>query len=127
MGLADDITDLLVTGGLSSTVHVGELLERPTKAVAVTPYAGLQTLRSFNGAVLEQVRIQVRARASDYPTVEDLMSSAHGKLDGAKDKTINGRLYYWMEALQPPFYIGRDEEERSIFAFNLNVLRSATT
>jgi len=127
VSLADDIGDLLTTGGLSSTVHVGELQPRPNSAVVVTPTAGTPTLRSFNGAILEFLRVQVRARATDFPAAESLMSSAHGKLDGVKDRTLNGRLYHWIEAVQPPFYIGLDDESRPLFSANYTCYRSAST
>ncbi len=127
MSLADDLADLLTSGGLSSTVHVGELLPRPNAAVVVVQTLGEPTLRSFDGAVAERVRVQLLARSVGYPAAESLMSSAHGKLDGAKDRVLNGRRYYWIEAVQPPFYLGQDEEERSLFAANYTVVRSAST
>lgn len=127
MGLADDLRDLLVTGNLSATVHVGELQEAPDRAVVIVATPGLPTLRTCGAAVLETGRVQLRTRATDYPTAEALMTSAHGKLDGQADRTLGGRTYYWIEGLQPPFYLGLDDAKRPMFACNYSVLRAAST
>ena len=125
MGVAEDMRDLLVTGNLSATVHLGELLAAPSKAAVITPTPGLPSIRSYAGAVLEQVSVQVRCRASDYPTAENLMASAHGKLNGIKDKDLGGRRYHWIVETQTPFYLGQDENERAVFACNFDALRAA--
>jgi hypothetical protein len=127
LGVADDLADLLVTGNLSATVHIGELLAEPSKAAVITPTPGLPNLRTYGGSVLERVSVQVRCRASDYPTADNLMASAHGKLSGVKDKILSGRTYHWIVEVQQPFYLGLDENERPIFACNFDILRSATT
>ena len=125
MGYADDLRDLLVTGNLSATVHIGELLAEPSKAAVITPTAGLPNLRTYGGSVLERVSVQVRCRASDYPTADSLMAEAHGKLSGIKDKSLGGRTYHWIVEVQQPFYLGLDENERPMFSCNYDALRSA--
>lgn|SRR5574341_540154 len=127
MGLADDMADLLVTGGLAATVQVGDLQARPDAAVVIVPTPGLPTMRSFGGAVVESLRVQTRSRGTTYPSAEALASAAHGFLDGTKERVINGRRYYWIEAIQPPFYLGLDEEARTLFAENFTVYRAAST
>ena len=127
MGLGEDIADLLTTGNLRSTVQVGELLPAPISAVVVVPAAGQPTLRTFGGAVLEMRRVQIRARATDYLTVERLMTSAHGILDGAQNKVLGFRNYQFIEAVQPPFYLGLDQNRNFVMACNYTCYRSAST
>jgi len=127
VGLGDDIADMLTSDGLSSTIHVGDLKAEPSTAIVVVPTAGLPNLRTFSASVLESRRVQIRARSTDYQVAQALMSSAEGFLDGAKNRTLNGTLYLWIEAVQPQFYVGLDDNERHIFSANFSCLRSVTT
>jgi len=127
VGLAEDISDLLTTGGFSSTVHIGDLFARPNSALGVVQTAGLSTIRAMGRAELEQTQVQLRARAKSYQDASTMMSSAHGILDGMNERLVNFRSYKWIEAIQTPFYIGQDEEDRRIFSCNLKVIRSAST
>lgn len=124
MGVADDIRDLLVTGSFAATVHIGDLFEIPNAAAAITPTAGLPDLRTFGGSICEQLSVQVRCRASDYPSADTLMQSVHSKLNGVRDKTLGGRSYRWIVGAQTPFYLGLDDVMRPIFACNYDILRS---
>jgi hypothetical protein len=124
MGMADDIRDLLVTGSFAATVHIGDLFELPNSAAVVTPTGGLPDLRTFSGAVCEQMTVQVRCRASDYPAADTLMQSAHTKLNGIRDKALGGRTYHWIVGVQSPFYLGLDDISRPVFACNYDILRS---
>ena len=124
--MAEDIRTFLIAGGLSATCHVGDLHELPHSMVAVTPTPGLPSLKTYGGGIaLEQVSIQVRCRATDYTTAQNLMSSADGILDGAIDQTLNGRRYHFIQGAQSPFYLELDANERQVFACNYDILRSA--
>ena len=75
MGLAEDVRDLLTTGGFSSTVHIGDLFPRPDSALVVVQTAGLPTIRAMGRAELEQTQVQLRARARSYQDASTMMSS----------------------------------------------------
>lgn len=130
--LADDVADLLTSGGVSSgALFIGEAPEEPHTALVVTPTGGLGSERTFSGtpanAPLERTRIQLRARATDWSTAEALLMGGHAVMNGLSERAINGRRYYYAIALQSPFYIGRDELDRALFGCNYDVLRAETT
>lgn len=132
MGFAEDLSSLLSTQGFTaSSIFCGDLPERPHQALCVTPTAGLGSLHAFGsvagGAPAEQVRCQLRARATDYTTAEMIMNAAHSILDGMRARAMNGRLYQWANAVSSPYYIGTDAEDRPLFACNYELVRSLTT
>ena len=132
MGFADDIADLLSTQGFAdATIFRGDLPERPDLALCVTPTAGFGSVHTFGSTVglapEERLRFQVRARALTYAAAESLIDAAHSKLDGLRQKGINGRLYQWITAAATPLYVGQDDEGRPLFACNYLVSRSQDT
>lgn len=132
MGFAADIMDLLSTGGIAaSTMFGGDLPERPVTALCITPTPGLGSQHSMGSTVgaplLESLRFQVRVRAADYASADALMVSAHGKLDGLRRKSVNGKTYQWITGESSPFYLGLDEEERPLFACNYSASRTLST
>lgn len=132
MGLADDIRDLLSTGGMDVTaVFCGDLPERPPACVVIVQTAGPGSTHTFGSAVgvppLEGLGFQLRARAAGYVAAETAILAAHARLDGLRDKAINGKRYHWVAANSSPYYIGADAEARPIFACNYQVKRSLST
>lgn len=130
--LADDIVDLLSTGGVASaSLYIGEAPEKPHTAMVVTPTGGVGPVRTMSAtpanAPLEYTRIQLRARATDAATAEALLMSGHVILSGFGGRSINGRRYYCALAVQSPFYLGRDELSRALYACNYDVLRAEAT
>ena len=132
MGFASDIMDLLSTGGFTAaSMFGGDLPERPATALCITqtPRQGSQhTFGSTVGAPpLEYLGFQLRARSTDYAGAETVMTAAHAKLDGLRDRAINGKRYHFIAGSSSPYYLGLDEEKRPIFACNYDVKRSLST
>lgn len=131
MGLAEDIRDYLTTAGFTGSIYIAQLPERPNTAAVITPTGGIGPFRTMSGtpgdAPLENERFQIRVRATDYPTADSLMASAHGKLSGMCDTEINGRRYYYVSPIQTPFYLELDELDRHVFACNYDAMRSEST
>lgn len=130
--IADDIADLLTSGGISgSIVFVGELPEHPHTALGILPTGGAgptRTMQTGQGnAPLEEVRVQVRARSTDHQTAEGLLYNAHVQLNVLAERLINARRYYFAEPLQAPFYLALDDANRTIFACNYRILRAEAT
>ena len=127
--LLDDISDYLVVNGLGAPVQKAQLVEVPDTTLALRETGGFPSeyrMGSTNGigrAILDQPTLQVVTRAKDYLTAMTLCRSAYQILDGARDQTINGLLYHFIRALQQPFFLMRDENQRYLCAFNIHVTR----
>ncbi|NBV78923.1 MAG: hypothetical protein EBR62_03550 [Verrucomicrobia bacterium] len=129
MGFAADIRDLLSTGGFADApVFGGDLPERPVAAVCVTQTPRQGSQHTFGNTVgapaLEYLGFQIRVRAADYAAADALMEAVHAKLDGLRDKAMDGKQYHWIASSSSPYYLGPDEEQRPIFACNYDVKRS---
>ncbi len=74
-------------------------------------------------AILDEPTLQVVTRAKDYQTAMQFALDARALLDGLRDTVINGLLYHFIRALQPPFFLMRDENQRYLCAFNIHVTR----
>jgi hypothetical protein len=132
VGYADDLRDILSTGGIAATkVFAGELPAVPHEAVGVIQTLGLGSLHTFGSSVgappLENLRMQVMVRSSGYAAAETLMTSIHMLLDGLRNKGMNGHTYKWIEGAGTPYFLGLDDENRPLFACNYTVKRSAST
>ena len=127
--LLDDISDFLVGNGLGAPVQKAQLVELPDTALALRETGGFPTehrMGTTNGngrAILDQPTLQVVTRAKDYPTAMSLARLAYQILDGARDQTINGLLYHFIRALQQPFFLMRDDNQRYLCAFNIHITR----
>ena len=124
--LLDDVATLLT--GLA-TVQKGTYLETPDTVLALRETGGFPSTHVNVGPrpVLEEPTVQVIARAKEYAAGSALAWDAHRALTGTRNQTINGRLYHWIDAMQPPFLLERDATFRYLFAFNVHLKRSASS
>ncbi len=74
---------------------------------------------------LEQSGLQIVARGplEDYSSARVKAESAYKALHGVTNSTINGTRYLSIEALQPPFVIELDENDRWIIGFNVSIIK----
>ncbi len=121
--LLDDLSDFCSTGGVTALICKGSLQETPDTVLAFRETGGFpsQHLMTTKPAVIEEPTVQVLARALAYDAAETLIRQAKGLLDGLHDLTINSVRYHWATALQPPFLLERDENQRFILAFNVHI------
>lgn len=131
MGFADDMADLLATGGITTSIFRGDLPERPNVAICIAQTAAPAGMHTFGSAVgvppLEYQRCQIRCRAEGYVAVETIMLAVHSALDGLRTKAVNGKTYHWIAGDSSPYYLGADEQERPEFACNYTAARSNGT
>lgn len=131
--LLDDIADLLSTGGISGTVYKGWMPDAGTTAVAVYETGGQRSVHAMGAepgqAVVERPRVQVvtRAAGDDYQTARNAANNAFRLLDGVRERTINGTRYLWICAVQSPFLMGRDANQRVLIAANFDVMKVLST
>ena len=130
--LSDDIADILTSGGIASaSIFVHELPERPHTGLVITPTGGYGYDRTMSAspanAPLERPSVQLRTRSTDAATAEALLMSAHVMLNGMTERAVNTNRYYYVRAVQAPMYLGRDEENRTMFSCNYDILRAEST
>ena len=142
--ILDDIATLLSSGGigtLGSTGDYGIYLGAlppvgtgPEKAVAVYETGGVGPTLAMSGVVgggitAEHPRIQVVVRTGPFAystgrqKVQDVVRTLHNV--GAR--TVNGVSYFWINAVQSPFSLSRDEQNRELFAVNFDVCKQLST
>jgi len=125
MALLDDLGAALQTaavGTLGTDLFLGELPETTVAPVlAVIEYPGEPGERTFGGPVTETSRVQLMGRGLSYTDARAKVESAYDALDGLG--AASGTPALWIEALQPPFRVGTDDQQRVLVACNLRVLR----
>jgi hypothetical protein len=66
----------------------------------------------------EQPRFQLLVRAADYEAGRNLIQSIWNVLDAIVNRNVNGTFYQRVAALQSPFMLERDANDRWIFIAN---------
>jgi len=137
--LADDLAYYLSSGGLGTvgtSVFWDELPDNAATGVVVADTGGIFPVHTMSSgpsgigtaaARLERPRVQVMSRAPTYASARALIQDAFNLLDGLQDRTLNGVRYAWVSAVQSPFSMGRDKNNRSRFACNFDVVKAVST
>lgn len=137
--LLDDIDDYLTTQGmLTSTstspwgIYKGFRPPNPDIVIALYETGGQAPVRAMGAATGNAVEVRpglqvvVRAGEYDYDIARKKASDIYGVLDNFAG-TINGIGYRWIAAMQEPFQMGRDEQERPLLACNYSVAKVRST
>jgi hypothetical protein len=69
----------------------------------------------------EMPRFQLIVRSTDYETGRNLIQSIWNVLDAIVNRDVNGTFYQRCAALQSPFMLERDDNDRWIFVANFQV------
>lgn len=69
----------------------------------------------------ESPSLQIISRSSSYATARSRAQTAYTILDGLAGQTLSGTLYLDFAAVQPPFSLGRDRNDRYLCAVNFLV------
>ena len=133
--LLDDISDYLTSQGGSGigTIYKGFMPDAPDEVVAIYETGGLPPERAMTSAVgqvvVERPRVQVvaRAQAYDYQIARTRVHNAYVLLEGFVERAINGTTYKWAAAVQSPFPMGRDANERVMVACNFDIVKALST
>jgi|TARA_Y100000310_G_scaffold85390_1_gene82255 hypothetical protein len=138
--LLDDIGDILSTGGIGTVastedwgIFYGFLPPSPDRAVAIFETAGNESIRAMSSgpgeAPAEQPRFQVRVRGEVYDYVEARRKArdCFNLLDQLGGVTVNATRYLWVSALQSPFALGLDDNNRPSVVCNFSVVKGLST
>ncbi len=130
MAFLDDLGTLLVLSGVGTlypggNIVLGELPSDPAEVLSLveTPGIGGEKVMEDPGTSYEFPRAQLTARGADYPSGRALIGSAWTALNGIVNTPIGGSQYLKVEPLQSPFFLKRDENDRYIFAFNVEAMK----
>lgn len=129
--LLDDISDLLASGGISTAIlFKSQLPDNVETAIAIYETGGEAPIRSFQmtvGSVMaEQPRIQVLSRSTSYQTARNNIHTAWKLLENVANKSINGVRYLRIAAVQSPFMLERDQNDRPVLACNFEIVKERT-
>lgn len=135
--LLEDLGDYLssqggfVVGGTTGDLFLGRMPTDPLQAMTIYEYGGRANVHAMHAspgqAKEETVRVQFVSRAADYATARAVAQKAYLLIDGFPTRSINGCAYKWGTALQPPFLMGRDNEQRPLIAFNAEIWKELST
>ena len=129
--LLDDISDLLSTGGVTTSIYKGFMPEQPSDAFLLTETAGLGPIHAMSTgpgqAKLEVAGLQVIRRSQSYSTARRGMQTVMDLLDGLNERTINATRYSYVSAQQVPFSLGRDDAERTMLSVNFLAWKDLST
>lgn len=78
-------------------------------------------------ARVERPRIQVVVRGDGYAATRAKANNIFRSLDGFRTRTINGTTYHWMQAVQSPFQMEPDANNRVRIGFNLDIMKALST
>jgi len=125
MAILDDLGAALESAGvgtLGTSLFLGEMPETAVMPVlALLEYPGEMGERTFGGPVTETPRVQILGRGATYPEVRAKVQDAYKALDGVYASSGTPALY--IQALQPPFRIGTDAQDRVLVACNIRAVR----
>ena len=115
MTLIEAVRSILVKGKIKNVFIVDAPV--PGECVLITPYAS----QTHEGAEVSENKFQIKCAAASFIQSEDLAWKVFDLLEGkyvpSCDRVTLGSVY----SLQEPFFIGKDENNRYIQAFNIAV------
>ncbi len=136
--LLDDIGDLLSTGGIGTVgstadygIYLGVMPNSPDKVVSINETGGVAPYRKMTATagevVAERPRVQVIVRTTLYTSGRQKANDAWKLLESLPERTINSTRYLYAESVQSPFLIGRDENDRVMIGFNVDIVKALST
>lgn len=122
-------TYLAANGGgvvVGTSLFYGTMPSAPATCASFVEYEGTGFVRRQGGARCERARMQVLYRAETYTAGLAAIRTIMSVLDGIVNATLGSTFYQRVEALQPPFFLERDDNDRFVFAVNFQVTREST-
>jgi hypothetical protein len=122
----DDLGAVLATAGVGTvgtTIFYGGLPASPAACVALIEYGGAVptfTLPATAGIQTEQPRVQILSRHTTHALARATAELAYRTLATVVNQTLTATRYLRIEPLQPPFFSGVDQNERSLYIFNVS-------
>jgi hypothetical protein len=123
--LTEDIATYLITKGKATALGTDVFLDArpssPDNIIVISEYAGEPS------GIMDDLsrRIQVLVRNGSYESCRSNIWEIYNLLNNPDDRAITaGDRKGWFRALQSPFKLRTDENGRTLFVFNLEVVIS---
>ena len=117
-------------GTLGTDIILGYMPASPSLCCALVEYTGEEPMRNHNEGAAglgaqsgERPRFQLLCRAESYETGRSLIQDIWQHLDAITNENLSGTFYVAVRALQSPFLLRRDENNRYVFAANFAVTK----
>ena len=130
--LLDELCAYLEAEPTSSLVQGTDLYQNampatPGDAVSLAEYSGMGPLfrqsDAASGPTCERPQVQLIVRNTDHDTARALMRTLWVWLGAVTNDTLSGTYYQSIRAMQSPFLLRRDDNERWLFAANFHVIK----
>lgn len=132
--LLDEVAEYLETNSTSFTranLTRGIMTENPSDITTLYETGGFSPLHFFSTGTqtraYERPGLMIHSRSTSYATARDTAFEAFTLLDGIHDRgipTSTGTHYVSIDAVQSPFEMGRDKNDRFIFSVNFVISKS---
>lgn len=116
-------TDVTVPGG---TLFFNHMPVDPDECIVLFETQGVEGDQVLDtpGTKYERPRCQVMVRGASYVEARSRIEAVYKTLDTVVNQSVNGTCYLKLRALQPPFYLDRDDNDRFLMVFNLEALKT---
>ncbi len=118
----------LTVGGTTGTLAKTVMSDAQPDTVAVlyeTAGAGSEyafsTSTGSAAVVFERANMQLLSRSTAYTKARSVAETVYTTLDGLGDVTMSGVRFLDIDAVQPPFGIGRDGQDRELVSVNFRI------
>ena len=132
MTLLTDIATQLQADGhgiVGTTVFIGRMPDSPDNCLAVYEYTGQSPLMTHDDPLphIERPRFQVKVRNTGYANGRAAIEALYKDLAILRNATLTSANYLWVQPLQQPFYLRRDDNERVEFVVNFECMKALST
>lgn len=110
---------------LGTNLFIGRLPDSPDTCVVLYEYGGSapDSLMGTGLPAIQNPAVQVVVRSASYAAAETLATTCWTTLEGIVNQTLTATLYYRVSAIQSPFPLERDSQDRIVFVQNFDVQR----
>jgi hypothetical protein len=111
---------------LGTNLFLGRMPDSPDTCVVLYEYGGSAPDNTMGSGlpVLQNPSVQIAVRAVLYASAESLINLCWATLEGIVNMSLSGTRYNRVTAIQSPFVLERDSQDRVIFVQNFNVTRA---
>jgi hypothetical protein len=113
-------------GTAGTDLFADAMPDAPDECISVASYNSGETpmrIQSNLGISIEAHHVQVRVRAASHDRASTQADGVIDELSRINNQAVGDHLFVSVWPMQPPFPLSEDEQRRTVYAFNLRVLR----
>jgi hypothetical protein len=131
--LIANTTTFTIAGTTAGDLSIEQALDSmPDTLVTLYEQPGLGNAYAFSTStshadvVYERPNLQAISRSTSPTVARSNIKTVYTQLDGLTDTTMTATRYLEFEAVQAPFQLGRDDNERWLWSLNFNVKKEVS-